>query len=234
MKRTIVIGDVHGCLNTLKALLSDICPTTEDTLIFLGDYIDRGNFSAQTVEFLIDFQKNYPNTICLRGNHEDMFLEACNNGDAYLFIYNGGNTTIFSYEQFNLENNIWRFETFGDLKVPKDHLDWIRKLPISCTIGDYFFAHAGIMPGIEISKQDTESLLWIRDEFLNHKEKFEKIIVHGHTPVNDIEILENRICVDTGCVYKRKLTAYDLTNKIVFEQNMKIEDKYIRPKGIYN
>ena len=96
---------------------------------------------------------------------------------------------------------------------PESHLEFLDDLKLSHLESDYMFAHAGVRPGIVLDQQRREDLLWIRDDFLLHKNPFAKIVVHGHTPVKTPEFHLNRINADTGCVYGGALTA------IVIERN---------------
>ena len=87
------------------------------------------------------------------------------------------------------------------------HLRFFRDLQLSFECGDFFFVHAGVKPGIELSRQMENDLLWIREEFLSSSEDFGKIVVHGHTPAPDIEVLPNRINIDTGAFATGRLTC---------------------------
>jgi serine/threonine protein phosphatase 1 len=92
-------------------------------------------------------------------------------------------------------------------RIPSRHLNLLRSLTLSATIGDYFFCHAGVRPGIELERQREEDLLWIRDMFLESDEDFGKIIVHGHSPHAEPEVLPNRINIDTGAYATGRLTC---------------------------
>jgi len=95
-------------------------------------------------------------------------------------------------------------------KLPPDHLNFLSGLPYSHAIGAYFFAHAGVHPGLALDKQSSEDLLWIRDEFLYSDQSFGKVIIHGHTPTEGPAIRHNRIGVDTGAYVTNCLTAVKL------------------------
>jgi len=91
--------------------------------------------------------------------------------------------------------------------VPQTHLDFLKGLGLFHTIGDYLFVHAGIRPGLPLERQRRKDLLWIRRDFLDHREPFDHVVVHGHTPVAEPEIRANRIGIDTGAFASRHLTC---------------------------
>jgi serine/threonine protein phosphatase 1 len=91
--------------------------------------------------------------------------------------------------------------------LPLSHRHFIHGLALSFTCGDYFFAHAGVRPGIPLRQQRRQDLLWIREEFLLHEEDFGKIVVHGHTPSREPDVRPNRINIDTGAYATGRLTC---------------------------
>jgi serine/threonine protein phosphatase 1 len=91
--------------------------------------------------------------------------------------------------------------------LPPAHLDFLASLKLSLTFGDYFLCHAGVRPGVPLDRQDDDDLLWIREEFLNSRADFGKIVVHGHTPVHEPELRRNRINIDTGAFMTGRLTC---------------------------
>jgi serine/threonine protein phosphatase 1 len=91
--------------------------------------------------------------------------------------------------------------------LPNSHRQFLFNLSPSFTSGDYFFAHAGARPGIPLSRQKEQDLLWIREDFLAHKKSFGKIVIHGHTPVIEPDIRPNRINIDTGAYATGRLTC---------------------------
>ncbi|MCI0467535.1 MAG: serine/threonine protein phosphatase, partial [Beijerinckiaceae bacterium] len=101
--------------------------------------------------------------------------------------------------------------------MPESHNLFLAGLQPSFTCGDYFFVHAGVRPGIPLASQNEEDLLWIRDDFLLHEKPFEKIIIHGHTPVMEPEVRRNRVNIDTGAYATGRLTCLRLEgDKIQF------------------
>jgi serine/threonine protein phosphatase 1 len=201
--RTFAIGDIHGCHYELEQLLAAIAPTPNDQLIFLGDYIDRGPLSNQVIETLIELKRRNKKTICLKGNHEDLFLKFLSqpeSEEAALFILNGGAQTLGSYANPN-----------GDgFLLPSAHAEFLKSLQTLYETPTHFFVHAGV-PNKDLeeidSHRDENDLLWIRESFLKSRFQWTKLIVHGHTPCENVEIHSRRINLDTGCVYGGKLSA---------------------------
>lgn len=216
--RIYAIGDIHGRLDLLDQLLqmiildSSVKSAAHTQLIFLGDYIDRGPDSAMVIDRLIRGLPGQFQHICLRGNHEDMLLRSASNAaDLSMWLRNGGRETLESYG-IDME----RGENRADASllsrhlseaIPEPHWRFLRELRTNISIGDYFFVHAGVRPEIALDHQNPQDCFWIREEFLQYRKAFEKIIVHGHTPVPEPEILHNRIAIDTGAFFSGRLTA---------------------------
>jgi serine/threonine protein phosphatase 1 len=201
------VGDVHGCSRSLEALLSKLpIRWNEDYLIFLGDYIDRGEDPRRALEIVMELAKAYPGkVIALKGNHEWMFERFLQGIDPEVFLYNGGDKTLRCYLKE------------GRLQIPDEHVDFLRSLPLYVQTLDYFFVHAGINPYKSLKEQDDMDLLWIRQSFYLFEGTFPKVVVFGHTPFPDVLMLEDRIGVDTGCVYGGKLSAVMLPDRVVFQ-----------------
>jgi len=218
--RVYAIGDIHGRADLLDQLLLridkdlDERPVAQAIHIFLGDYIDRGPDSAGVLDRLVSRSQTHQ-TLCLKGNHEIYLLEFLEN-PAILKVWAqyGALTTLLSYGLRPTLNA--GFEEQAELAaalcrtMPKSHYQFLTQLPLSFTCGDYLFVHAGIRPGVPLSRQREEDLLWIRDDFLCHEEPFEKVIVHGHTPVMEPEVRKNRIDIDTGAYATGRLTCLRL------------------------
>lgn len=198
--RYFAVGDVHGCVEALKALL-EILPIKwgEDFLIFLGDYIDRGPAPRAVLELVQDLVERYPQTVIpLKGNHEWMFNRYLQGIEPEVFLYNGGETTLRAY-----------FEN-GRLVLPDKDRIFLTSLPLYYETSDYLFVHAGIRPQVPLAQQKEEDLLWIREAFYAYPGRFEKVVVFGHTPFPEPLELEDRIGIDTGCVYGGNLSAVEL------------------------
>jgi serine/threonine protein phosphatase 1 len=204
------IGDVHGCAYELRNLLNELPLTPDSTVVFLGDYIDRGAHSRDVVDTILELQKQC-NVVCLMGNHEAMFLNFLDNPGserAGLFIVNGGSATLASYADDN-----------GNYVFPEEHLKFFRELKMRYEDEHHFFVHAGV-PDMPLSELDDtihgKKMLWIRGAFLKSEYDWGKVIVHGHTPVAEVDIRHNQINVDTGCVFMRSLSAIALPGQQVF------------------
>jgi serine/threonine protein phosphatase 1 len=151
------------------------------------------------VDFILQVRKEFPHVICLKGNHEAMFLDWFLDGKDYdLYLYNGGGVTIRSYSQE------------GEFTLPQAHLDFFTSLLLYYETEQYIFVHAGLRGGIPLAEQDPNDLIWIRDEFILSPHDFGKIVVFGHTPLQRVFIAPNKIGIDTGAVYGGKLTCLEL------------------------
>jgi len=199
--RLLAIGDIHGCRRHLQDLLDLVRPTAADSFIFLGDYIDRGADSAGVICDLLELRNHNPQTIFLRGNHEQMLLNLMAGADPTTFLLNGGGKTIASYEMR------------GSWPPPADHLEFFAQLPIQHETAGFIFAHAGLRPGRPSADQQADDLLWIRGEFLDSDYDWGKPVVFGHTPFAEPLLTPTRIGLDTGCVYGGKLTCCDLLTR---------------------
>ncbi len=209
-RKTFAIGDIHGCARELSALLEKIKPSPEDTVVFLGDYIDRGPDSKKVIDIILDLSRR-THVVALMGNHEAMlldFLERPDTQGAGMFVLNGGSSTLASYT-----------EPGASYSIPEEHLEFFKGLKYYYETDTHFFVHAGVpvqsLKEIDFASADTKmQLIWTRQPFLSSTFQWEKIIVHGHTPSARVESLANRINLDTGCVYGNALTALELPRNI--------------------
>ncbi len=206
--RIYAIGDIHGRLDLLNELLarisSDIAlrPTVRPLYVFLGDYIDRGSASCETIDRLIEHGKTHE-SVFLKGNHELIAIKCLSDRGLFdQWLRLGGLETLVSYgvpaETLANGKQIAELQSAFHGALPQAHFRFFRDLKNSFECGDFFFAHAGVKPNVELSRQKENDLLWIRGEFLTSKDDFGKIIVHGHTPTREIEVGPNRINIDTG------------------------------------
>lgn len=201
------VGDIHGEFNKLQDLHRQIMMHSaaydNNTIVFLGDYIDRGPDSEKVLDFLMSEPFTGFKHIFLKGNHEDM-LERAVFKDELLYqntwIVNGGHEMLGAN---------------GEVGHLFKYKDWIANLlPYHIQEGK-LFVHAGIEPGIPIYDQNKYTLMWIRDKFLFSDAKHEYLVVHGHSPNKLPEVKHNRINIDTGACFWGTLTAvyFDENNK---------------------
>jgi serine/threonine protein phosphatase 1 len=215
--RIYAIGDIHGRLDLLDELLarisSDIAlrPTARPLYVFLGDYIDRGSASRETIDRLIEHGKTHE-SVFLKGNHELIAIKCLSDRGLFdQWLRLGGLETLVSYgvpaETLANGKQIAELQSAFHGALPQAHFRFFRDLKNSFECGDFFFAHAGVKPNVELSRQKENDLLWIRGEFLTSKDDFGKIIVHGHTPTHEIEVAPNRINIDTGAFATGRLSC---------------------------
>ena len=208
-KRAYAIGDVHGCFEPLKQLIAaieaDISRRDEKQtyLVFLGDLIDRGAASRDVVEYLLQTPPAFATPVFIKGNHEESLVRALSGEPNLLrpWLEHGGYACAASYgvPAHALSGQSEAAMEHALLSaLPRAHIDFLRDFVDSASFGDYLFVHAGIRPGVAIEKQSARDMRWIRHAFLESRERFEQCVVHGHTISPEVEILENRIGVDTG------------------------------------
>jgi serine/threonine protein phosphatase 1 len=203
MKKIFAIGDIHGCFDKLRALMEKLpIDLALDTLVFIGDYIDRGPNSIEVVDFLVDLKKRHPDIIFLKGNHEDMLEKYLNGTDRFTYLLNGGQRTLDSYLSKSISSEMH--------PIPADHLEFFKSLKLYYETTEYIFVHAGLRPRVPLDSQDSEDLLWIRDKFIYTKYDFGKRVIFGHTPLVKPLVEPNKIGIDTGSVYGNALTCVQL------------------------
>ena len=224
--RIYAVGDVHGRSDLLERVLAAIdadCkqrPIARPISVFVGDYIDRGPGSRNVLDLLLQWQRGARETIFLRGNHETFlprFLADPRSLDEWRQY--GGLETLLSYglkpsiNPDRDEQTILATE-FAEI-LPQEHLDFLQSLELTFNCGDFLFVHAGVRPGVPIHEQTEDDLLWIRDDFLNWEQPFERLVVHGHTPVSQPDLRPNRINIDTGAYATGRLTCVIIENTAV-------------------
>ena len=220
--RIYAIGDIHGRRDLLDQLLSrtnaDIRarPTTRALHVFLGDYIDRGASSRETIDRLIE-HRTENETVLLKGNHELIAVRCLSDRGLFdQWLRLGGAETLISYGialgPIASGKSVAELQSAFHSALPPAHLQFFRELQTSYSCGDFFFSHAGVKPKIELSRQKENDLLWIREEFLSSSEDFGKIVVHGHTPSQEIEVEPNRINIDTGAFATDRLSCLVIEN----------------------
>lgn len=215
--RLYAIGDIHGRADLLREVTGKIDahlqkkPCSRHIRIFLGDYVDRGPDSRGVIDNLIEIEQR-TEAIFLKGNHETFIAEFIDNPKILpTWRSLGGLETLASYgvlsslnadpeQQRQLAN---QFST----ALPLSHFQFFDRLRSSFSFDGIFFAHAGIRPGMPLASQMENDLIWIRNEFLEHHGLFEKMVVHGHTPVRMPDVQPNRINIDTGAYVTGRLSC---------------------------
>ncbi len=215
--RLYAIGDVHGRADLLRRmhrlilgeLMAD--PPADFRVIHVGDYVDRGPDSRGVIETIIGHQQQDERFLALAGNHDVAFLDFLEDADDWRqFATFGAVETARSYGVeigFGSDAEIHAAREALRSAMPQAHLDFLRTLKLRVVFGDFFFCHAGIRPGVELDLQDPQDLIWIRKEFLDYPGLHDKVIVHGHTPVAEVEVMANRVDVDTGAFDSGRLSA---------------------------
>jgi serine/threonine protein phosphatase 1 len=205
--KTYVIGDLHGELKMLEAMLDRLPLTGDDTMVLLGDYIDRGPDARGVIERILQLREEGLKVIALKGNHEVMYLDYLRGEDRDgLFLHNGGRRTIRSYRTLRNRSGY----------PPADHLEFLESLPLFHETESDFFVHAGARPGVALCDQSEDDLLWIRSDFLCSSYDFGKRIIFGHTPCREPLILSDKIGIDTGATYGGMLTCFCLPDEIFY------------------
>jgi serine/threonine protein phosphatase 1 len=212
MSLIYAVGDVHGKRTVLREALTLLQAKLGpgDYTVFLGDYMDRGEDSRGVIDDLIAFRALYPDTVFLRGNHEDMFLKAYFDDDAGQWLRNGGVETLLSYGTlFTHLKPGWRSA------IPLPHVGFIANTVLEHAAANHHFVHAGLRPGQEndatteaVATRRDHDCLWIREPFLASTEDFGRLVVFGHTiqgMATEDEpatwrplVMPNKVGLDTG------------------------------------
>lgn len=214
------IGDIHGQLGMLEDALALIETDSGGNahVVFLGDYVDRGAHSRGVLDTLIAGMAEGRNWTPLKGNHDRMFqwfMEDVPRHDPHLLVgYHwfhdrlGGVETMASYGvRFDNQTRLKDLHARAKEVVPQSHVDFLDALALTHETDDLLFVHAGIRPGVSLADQTEEDLVWIRQEFHNHTGPHAKLVVHGHTPVQQATHYGNRINLDSGAGYYKPLST---------------------------
>ncbi len=218
--RTFVIGDIHGCAVTLRKLVTQILrPTRSDRIILLGDLIDRGPDSKGVLDFILEMQQYGLTVHAVRGNHEEMFLKACEDHH-YLDLWcaNGGIATLAS------------FQADGPGDIPRRYRDYVESLPLYLLLDNFVIVHAGLNFDFPDPFQDSIAMLWTRSPFVDRQRIGGRRLICGHTTIMRSEIIKSltsdKIMLDNGCVFIDRgemgnLAALELGNmKLVLQPNL--------------
>ena len=196
---TYVVGDIHGRLNLLDQLITDVpWDIRRDKIVFLGDLIDRGNESPGVVDRVMELAEANPNVVVLRGNHEQMMLDCLEYGELnWLIPENGGQATLKSYGI-----NLSEIDDISDIRIPDHHLEFLVNLPFYHEDEQAIYVHAGLIPGEQPADTDPDVLIWTRDiDF--YKGYYGKLCFFGHTPTHYLPKDGRRkfgIYIHGGCV----------------------------------
>jgi len=231
MNRLIAIGDIHGHRERLEKLIDQVQPTHADQVVFLGDYIDRGPDSKGVVEYLIQFSEQFPQTVFLRGNHEQLMLDvlACTDtdrlpswkrlseldpqgwtreigsqrGDLQVWQQNGARETLASYSAEEPDTIPWNL-------IPQVHIEFLATTKLWHRHAGFLFVHAGANELLPLDEQ-LATLLWDGYSLPGVKE----IHVVGHTPCPEGETFfeSGRYSLDTGAGWGHQLTACDVLTR---------------------
>lgn len=201
MSRTIAIGDIHGCSMALKTLIDVIDPQPGDTIVPLGDYVDRGIDSKGVLDQLMELRDRC-NLVPILGNHEEMLLRARDGRSDFQFWLNcGGDSALDSY------GSSGRLDL-----IPHDHIRFLESCRSYFETDTHIFLHANYKPKVALSKQDDWTIRWLslRDYLPPKQHCSGKTVLVGHTPMSDVLDLEYLICLDTGVYRGGWLTAFDV------------------------
>lgn len=195
MSKTFVIADLHGRFDLLQKALARIEESQHSggTVVFLGDYVDRGPQSRQVIERIMAGPPEGWKWVALKGNHEDMMTQCYGRPDAGWWLGNGGTETLDSYGG----------------KIPAEHIEWASNLPMVHSDGKRVFVHAGIEPSRSLDAQGEAVLLWMRYPAKARDIEYPGLhIVHGHTPqMHGPELYPGRTNLDTGAVFCGRLVV---------------------------
>ncbi len=210
-QRTIAIGDIHGCSNALAALIEAIAPSPDDTIITLGDYVDRGIDSKGVIELLIRLA-DVCRLIPILGNHDEMMLHAKDGrGDLKFWLACGGDAALDSYGSIR-----------GLESIPSAHFRFLAECLPYVEIDTHFFVHANYKPELPLDRQHGETIRWLSlRDFVPGPHCSGKIAVVGHTPQPDVLDLGHLICLDTGCCNGGWLTAMELPSGGIWQVDEK-------------
>ena len=222
--RCYAIGDIHGHSDKLaeahRLIRADRVHVhdAEAPVAYLGDLCDRGPDTKGVIDVLLAGRARGENWITLCGNHDAMMTDFLDGDDGTIWLHpqNGGRTTLASYGVATQTPDREALRQDARARIPAEHRAFLRGLPVSYRHGDCFFCHAGIRPGTPLDQQQTQDLIWIRDPFLYSTEDHGALIVHGHTPVDEVTHYSNRLAIDTGAGYGRPLSAVVIEGRNVW------------------
>ena len=211
--RLLAIGDIHGHVRALDALLEEVAPTASDIVVFLGDYVDKGPCVKETLDRLCELSENSA-WVFLRGNHDQMFLDAClNHSEIGIWECLAGEGPLDSYGRGKTEDLI--------AAIPSAHVEFLRdRCQNYFEHSRFIFVHGGIRPHLEPEEEEAYRLQWmVLSTAAPHLSQ--KTIICGHSAQSSGQIadLEHTICIDTAISKGGYLTCLDLTNSCCIQAN---------------
>ena len=221
MSRTIAIGDIHGCSVALAALLDAVNVAPDDTIILLGDYVDRGIDSKGVLDQLIELS-SHCHLVSILGNHDEMMLHANDNRSELRFWLNcGGDIALASYgnsERLNL--------------IPREHFRFLESCLPYFETDTHIFLHANYKPNVPVAKLDDHTLRWLslNDYVPPEPHCSGKTVIVGHTSQSEVLDLGYLTCLDTGCCFGGWLTALDVPAGQIWQVNERGEARGPRTK----
>ena len=206
--RTIAIGDIHGCISALNGLLERIEPRSSDTLIFLGDYVDRGPESCAVIKRLIELH-GVCNLVFIRGNHDLVMQQWCEGQvDTALWETIGGQATLSSYGLSE------------PYMLPPEHIEFLANCVNYYETPTHIFVHGGYQPNLRLEETSLEHLLWSHLSWPLPRPHFSgKTVIVGHTPQTSGAVADfgHLVCIDTYCFGGGNLTAYDVDSRTALQ-----------------
>ncbi|MBN2426824.1 MAG: metallophosphoesterase [Deltaproteobacteria bacterium] len=240
--RLLAIGDIHGCLQTLEGLIDQVQPTKKDQVIFLGDYIDQGPSSKGVIDYLIKFGRRFPQTVFLRGNHEQMMLEAWHyrgrpakvretlDSWDWQSLYRTSKEYAVSMGGPKYVEAVWinnggfpTLESYGHRPPPEEHLRFLINTKLYFETDKYIFAHAGCDRQDRLAETDPFTFLWhpYMCRFRGDGAPLKTVVV-GHRVETKPFFAEYWVALDTGCGCGFYLTCADLLTGQVFQEKNEI------------
>ncbi|OSQ40942.1 hypothetical protein TMES_01480 [Thalassospira mesophila] len=216
------IGDIHGRADLLERKLAkirddEVAVSQQKTVIYLGDLVDRGLQSKHVIDLILAHQDSALQQVWLMGNHEEFMFKFLDDPENNLEWWGyGGAETLLSYNvsvapgAFNGKKAVKASQDLQSAMADAGHEPFLRGFRDSFEVGDYLFVHAGIDPERPFADQGPETLRWIREPFLSHASPLARVVVHGHTVVEEPVIRVNRVGIDTGAYYSGNLTCLRL------------------------
>ncbi|GIP56735.1 metallophosphoesterase family protein [Paenibacillus woosongensis] len=220
MSRILMISDIHGCIEQFNDLLDAIhYNPSKDNLILLGDYVDRGPRSKETVERVKELVNNH-NVIALRGNHDQRLVDLVRTKSETVqgkFLEHGGMQTLQSYCHFvseNMDEELFK-QAREYIRVNfSSHIDFLESLPLYYEDLHHIYVHAGLNPKyINWREQIEYDFMYIKEEFHQSEPRTDKLVIFGHTRTielhdsSDIWFGRGKIGIDGGCAYGMQLNC---------------------------